>query len=78
MFAQVGIGTTTPDGSSILELNSTDAGMLIPRMSQEQRDAITHQAFIILMVLYGRLSRAVIWIGQFTLMVLICSMQIQV
>ncbi|MGB0973441.1 MAG: hypothetical protein ACPGU9_00470 [Flavobacteriaceae bacterium] len=43
-FAQVGIGTTNPDGSSILELNSTTQGMLTPRMLQSERDAITSPA----------------------------------
>lgn len=42
-FAQkgnVGIGTTKPDLSAVLELNSTNKGLLIPRMSLQQRDAI--------------------------------------
>ncbi|MFH1321236.1 MAG: hypothetical protein ABII90_11385 [Bacteroidota bacterium] len=30
-YSQVGIGTTTPDASAILELQSTDKGILIPR-----------------------------------------------
>lgn len=33
MHAQVGIGTTTPDASSILELKSTKAGLLLPRVA---------------------------------------------
>ena len=33
MFAQVGIGTTTPDASSALEIKSSDKGLLIPRMT---------------------------------------------
>lgn len=32
MSAQVGIGTTTPDSNSILEIESTDKGVLIPRV----------------------------------------------
>lgn len=32
-FSQVGIGTTSPDGSSILDINSTNTGLLIPRVS---------------------------------------------
>lgn len=39
--AQVGIGTTTPDSSSILEIESTSAGILIPRMSSGDRTAIS-------------------------------------
>ncbi len=31
--AQVGIGTTTPDSSSILDITSTDKGILVPRIS---------------------------------------------
>ncbi len=33
----VGIGTTTPDTSAILDLSATDKGLLIPRMSTTQR-----------------------------------------
>ena len=36
----VGIGTTTPDPSSLLEIKSTTKGLLIPRMTQAQRNAI--------------------------------------
>lgn len=36
----VGIGTATPDTSAILELRSTRQGLLIPRMTTAQRDAI--------------------------------------
>ena len=32
-FSQVGIGTTNPDSSSILHLESSDKGLLIPRVS---------------------------------------------
>lgn len=41
-FSQVGISSTsiTPDASSILELRSTSAGFLPPRMTTPQRDAI--------------------------------------
>ena len=38
--AQVGIGTDSPEASSILELKSTDAGLLIPRMLETDRTAI--------------------------------------
>jgi|GEM_PF-1165676 len=43
-FAQIGIGTTTPDASSILDLTATDKGLLVPRMTQAQRSAITSPA----------------------------------
>src|SRR3954447_6796791 len=36
-----GIGTTTPNASSLLELKSTNKGLLISRMTKAQRDAIT-------------------------------------
>ncbi len=36
----VGIGTTTPHVSSILELNSTSLGFLLPRMTAAQKSAI--------------------------------------
>jgi hypothetical protein len=38
--AQVSLGTTSPDSSSLLDLNSTSKGLLTPRMTQEQRDLI--------------------------------------
>ncbi|MGC9330684.1 MAG: hypothetical protein ACP5DZ_02270, partial [Bacteroidales bacterium] len=45
LFAQnVGINTTTPDESAMLDVVATDAGMLIPRMTQTQRDAIASPA----------------------------------
>ena len=44
LFAQVGIGTTTPNASSILDLTSTTQGMLPPRMTTAQRTAIAAPA----------------------------------
>ncbi len=38
--AQVGIGTTTPDKSSILDISSVNRGVLLPRMSTTDRDNI--------------------------------------
>ncbi|HUM48421.1 MAG TPA: hypothetical protein PLD84_15925, partial [Chitinophagales bacterium] len=35
-----GIGTTTPNASSLLDITSTTKGVLIPRMTKTQRDAI--------------------------------------
>lgn len=40
-FGSVGIGTTTPSSSSILDINSTAKGILIPRMTSSQRIGIT-------------------------------------
>lgn len=42
--AQVGIGTTTPDPSALLEIQSTNSGLLIPRLSLTQRNAIVNPA----------------------------------
>ena len=42
-FSQVLItddGTTTPDASAMLEIKSSDKGMLIPRMSTANREAL--------------------------------------
>lgn len=44
LSAQVGIGTITPDNSAALDISSTDAGLLIPRMTQVERDGITSPA----------------------------------
>ena len=43
-YAQVGVNTNTPDASSALEIESTTGGILIPRLTQTQRDAITAPA----------------------------------
>lgn len=40
----VGIGTNTPDASSVLELQSTTQGVLVPRMTTAQRTAIAAPA----------------------------------
>jgi len=40
----VGIGTTTPDTSALLHLNSSNKGFLPPRMTQEERNAIYRPA----------------------------------
>src|SRR6478735_9299384 len=39
-----GIGTTTPNASSLFEIRSTTKGMLIPRMTVLQRNAIVSPA----------------------------------
>ena len=43
-YAQVGINTNTPDASSALEIESTTGGILIPRLTQTQRDDISAPA----------------------------------
>lgn len=42
--AQVGINTTSPDPSSMLDVSATDKGMLTPRMTTAQKNAITTPA----------------------------------
>ncbi|OAD91797.1 hypothetical protein A7A78_11130 [Aequorivita soesokkakensis] len=42
--AQVGIGNTNPDASSMLDITSTSKGLLLPRMTSAQRLAITTPA----------------------------------
>ncbi|NBW28089.1 MAG: hypothetical protein EBR38_05930 [Flavobacteriaceae bacterium] len=41
MFCQVGIGTTTPTDLSALDIRTTDKGLLIPRLTTNQRNALT-------------------------------------
>lgn len=43
-YAQVGIGTTSPNPSSALDIESTDSGLLIPRMTTAQRTGIATPA----------------------------------
>ncbi|MDP3358616.1 MAG: hypothetical protein Q8S41_04630 [Lutibacter sp.] len=43
-FAQVGIGTTNPDGSAMLDIQSNAKGVLIPRMLTSERTAIATPA----------------------------------
>ena len=40
-FAQVGINTSSPHESAALDIVSTTGGLLVPRMTETQRDAIT-------------------------------------
>lgn len=46
VFAQgnIGIGTSTPDNSAILDVSSSNKGVLYPRLSTPERDAITSPA----------------------------------
>lgn len=43
-YAQVGIGTTTPNSSASLDIQSTTTGVLIPRMTIVERNLITVDA----------------------------------
>jgi hypothetical protein len=40
----IGIGTTTPDASAKMDISSTTSGLLIPRMSMAERNAIVSPA----------------------------------
>ena len=40
----IGVNTTTPDASAMLDVVSTSSGMLVPRMTMAQRDAIPSPA----------------------------------
>lgn len=42
--AQIGIGTTTPDASAALDITNSTKGVLIPRMTENERDAISTPA----------------------------------
>jgi hypothetical protein len=47
VFAQkdnVGIGTTSPDASAVLDIQSSNKGLLIPRMSLDQRKSVERPA----------------------------------
>jgi hypothetical protein len=47
VFAQkdnVGIGTTSPDASAVLDIQSSNKGLLIPRMSLDQRKSVNRPA----------------------------------
>ena len=45
VYAQnVGVGTSSPDNSAKLDVTATDGGLLIPRMTEVQRDAIATPA----------------------------------
>ncbi len=44
IFAQVGINTAHPDASAMLEIKSDSSGLLIPRLTQAQMDAISSPA----------------------------------
>ena len=44
LTAQVGINNPTPDASAALDITSTEGGILIPRMTENERDNITDAA----------------------------------
>jgi hypothetical protein len=44
LFAQVGIGTNTPDNSAMLEIQTNNKGILFPRLTSAQRTSISAPA----------------------------------
>lgn len=40
-YSQIGIGTSNPDASAALDISSVSGGLLLPRMTETQRDAIS-------------------------------------
>ena len=40
-YAQVGVNTNNPDASAALDITSTTGGLLPPRMTTTERDAIS-------------------------------------
>ena len=43
-YAQIGINNENPDASAALDITSTTGGLLVPRMTETQRDAISAAA----------------------------------
>lgn len=53
-YAQIGIGTTTPDPSSVLDISSTKAGLLIPRIQLESTtDIVTIPSPAVSLLVYN-------------------------
>ncbi len=44
LAAQTAVGGEEPDASAMLDIQSTDAGVLFPRMTESNRDAIVNPA----------------------------------
>ena len=44
VYGQVGVGTISPDSSSILHVSSTSKGVLLPRLTTAERNAINNPA----------------------------------
>ena len=55
--AQTGIGTKKPDESSVLDIDSKTKGLLIPRMSSDERDLIKNPANAL--ILYNTTLQAI-------------------
>ena len=61
--AQVGIGTTTPNSSSLLDIQSTSKGFLAPRMTTAQKIAISAPE-VGLMVFDTDINKFYFWAGS--------------
>ncbi len=67
-FAQIGIGTNNPDPSAMLDLTSNNKGLLPPRMTEAQRDAILSPSEGL--VIYNTISHCLeiwntlVWVGM--------------
>ena len=44
LFSQIEIGTIYPEGSSVLDVFSTGKGILVPRLTEGQRNSIPNPA----------------------------------
>lgn len=54
LYAQVGIGTTDPHSSSILDVHSENLGFLPPRLTTFERDNINNGSFATGLMIYNR------------------------
>ena len=54
----VGVGTTAPNASAVLDVSSTTKGLLPPRMTQTQRDAINPAATAAGLLIYNTDTKA--------------------
>ena len=45
-YSQIGIGTNSPNSSSIVDLNTTNKALLLPRLTSEQRSNISNPAAV--------------------------------
>lgn len=63
--AQLGIGTTSPNNSAVLEMSSTKQGFLPPRMTTQQRDAINKGSFAEGLMIYNTDEKCIqVWDGE--------------
>lgn len=63
--AQLGIGTTSPNNSAVLEMSSTKQGFLPPRMTTQQRDVINKGDFAEGLMIYNTDEKCIqVWDGE--------------